>query len=61
MHPTATPPQSPPYSPEDDDAYYRAILHDLIDRGADLARQLHERAAKEPESDPIAPSAPAPP
>jgi len=51
MNPTPTPPQSQPASQEDDDAYYRAILHDLIDRGADLARQLHERAAKQPESD----------
>ncbi len=52
MHPTPTPPPSPPQSLEDDDAYYRAILHGLIDRGADLARQLHDRAAKEPEPDP---------
>ncbi len=51
MNRTSTPPQSQPASHEDDDAYYRAILHDLIDRGADLARQLHERAAKQPESD----------
>ncbi len=51
MQSTPTPPQSPPSSPEEDDAYYRAVLHDLIDRGADIARQLHERAAKHPESD----------
>ncbi len=55
MHPIPTSPQSPPPSLEDDDAYYRAVLHDLIDRGADLARQLHERAAKEPGSDPTIP------
>ena len=34
-----------PADPSEDDAYYRAVLHDLIDRGADLARRLHERAA----------------
>jgi len=51
MHPTPTPPQSPPTSPEDDDAYYRAVLHGLIDQGATIARQLSERAAKQPESD----------
>ncbi len=59
MHVAPTPPQAEPASlsgsscasHDDDAAYYRAILHDLIDRGADLARQLHERAAKEPESD----------
>ncbi len=42
---------TPFQSNQEDDAYYRAILHDLIDRGADLARQLHERSVKEPESD----------
>ncbi len=61
MHPAPTPPQSQPASPpeshedphafESDDAYYRAILHDLIDHGAELARQLRERAAKQPEFD----------
>ena len=51
MHPTPTPPQSQPASHQDDDAYYRAILHDLIDHGAELARQLRERAAKQPEFD----------
>ena len=51
MTSTPTPTQSKPASQEDDDAYYRATLHDLIDRGADLARQLHERAAKAPEAD----------
>ena len=33
-----------PTTPTEDDAYYRAILNDLIDRGADLARLVHERA-----------------
>ncbi len=51
MHPTPTPPPSPPTSPEDDDAYYRAVLHGLIEQGAAIARQLSERATKEPESD----------
>ncbi len=50
MNPTPTPPQSPPPSQEDDDAYYRAVLHSLIDQGAAIARQLSERAAKQPES-----------
>ena len=31
-------------TPAEDDAYYRAILHDLIDCGAALARHIHERA-----------------
>ncbi len=51
MHPTPTPLPPPPQAPEDDDAYYRAVLQDLITRGADLARQLHENAAKHPEAD----------
>ncbi len=51
MHPTPTPPQSQPASPEDDDAYYRAVLHDLIEIGATLARQLQEHTAKDPEAD----------
>ena len=33
-----------PATPEEDDAYYRAVLLDLIDRGADLARRIHENA-----------------
>ena len=40
-----------------DDIYYRQILHDLIDRGADLARRLHESAtaaAPTPENHPDA-------
>ncbi len=44
-------PASPPAAHEDDDAYYRAVLRDLIERGADLARQLHQRAAEHPEAD----------
>ena len=37
-------PNTPAPTPADDAAYYRAVLHDLIDRGADLARRVHERA-----------------
>ena len=43
-HPTPT--------QQDDDAYYRAVLHDLIDRGQDLARRLHERATAQLEATP---------
>ncbi len=51
MSSTPTSPHAQPASQEDDDAHYRAVLRDLIDRGADLARQLHERAARDPEAD----------
>ncbi|MGI4955338.1 MAG: hypothetical protein ACRYGM_26320 [Janthinobacterium lividum] len=43
--PSRPPAHAIPADPSGDDAYYRAVLHDLIDRGADLARRLHERAA----------------
>jgi hypothetical protein len=33
-----------------DASYYRGILHDLIDRGADLARLVHEQAKTQAES-----------
>ncbi len=46
-------------TPETDAAYYRRVLHDLIDRGVDLARRVHEQAiaaapaaANRPDSDP---------
>ena len=29
---------------QEDAAYYRRVLHELIDRGADMARMVHERA-----------------
>ena len=50
-------PETP--TPAEDAAYYRQILHALIDQGAALARQIHERAAaaaptpeNRPEADP---------
>ncbi len=52
---TPTFPTAQPASPEDDDAYYRAVLRDLIDHGAEFARQLRKRAAKAPEFDPSIP------
>ncbi len=39
----------PPLTPPDDEAYYRAVVYDLVNRGADLARLVHERAAEQPE------------
>jgi hypothetical protein len=45
MQPTTT-----PQTPEQDDAYYRAILHDLIERGTDLARRNHEAAVQPPQN-----------
>ncbi len=50
-----TSPQAQLASPENDDAHYRAVLRDLIDHGAEFARQLRERAAKQPEFDPSIP------
>jgi len=55
MDSTPTPSQTQPASHQDNDAYFGAILRDLIDIGAGLARQLQERAAKNPESDPTIP------
>ncbi len=51
-------PATPQPTPEQDAAYYRQVLHDLIDQGAALARQIHDRAAaaptpeRQPEADP---------
>ena len=41
-----TPTDTEPH--EDHARYYRAILHDLIDMGASLARQVHRQATAEP-------------
>ena len=48
-----------PQTPADDDAYYRAVLNGLVDQGARLARNIHDRATaatptpeNRPEADP---------
>ncbi len=51
MQTTPIPPQAQPASREDDDAYYRAVLHELVEIGTGLARQLKDTAAKHPEAD----------
>ncbi len=55
MSATPNPPHAQLASHEDDDAYYRAVLRDLIDHGAEFAHQLRERAAKQPDFDPSIP------
>ncbi len=42
---------TPPSSPDAADAYYGAILQELVEIGAGLARQLKDTAAKHPEAD----------
>ena len=50
-----------PLSQRDEDAhYYRQVLHELIEIGADLARTLHRQAAPESNSEPTAAPEPAP-
>ncbi len=46
------PPQTPALqTPEEADAYYRAVLQELIEQGRTLARLASERAAQQPEAD----------
>jgi hypothetical protein len=48
-------------SQRDEDAqYYRQVLHELIDMGADLARALHKQVTSAPTPDPAAAPAPDP-
>ena len=47
---------TPPQSPDEDDAYYRAVLHKLIEQGAALATQIVENAAKAPPGSDPAPA-----
>ena len=56
--PTAAPTATP--TATDDDAYYRTVLHALIDQGANLARLVHDRAAATPGTAPDQPPGPDP-
>ncbi len=46
--PTPAEPPSDPGQQAADAHYYRAVLHELIDMGADLARRLHRQATARP-------------
>ena len=39
-----------PENPQDHNDYYRRVLHDLIDMGADLAQQVHSHANTQPKA-----------
>jgi hypothetical protein len=49
-HPASTEPETEADQHVQDAQYYRRILHDLIDRGADLARQVHQQALSQAET-----------
>ena len=46
FHPASTPP-IPPEPSRDDVSFYRGVLHELIEMGADLARMIHRQASAE--------------
>jgi hypothetical protein len=49
-HLTPPEPETAAAQHAEDAAYYRRILHDLIDMGADLARQVHQQALSRPKN-----------
>ena len=52
-------PTNAPAQQADDPQYYRAVLHELIDMGTDLARSIHHQATQQPARKPPTPGSPA--
>ncbi len=53
-HPTPAEPETEADPAAQDTQYYRRVLHELIDIGADLARLVHQQAKATAEADPAA-------